>query len=675
MHQVLLSRLQGALGERFRIQREIEGGPFATVFLAADEGGHPVALNVVHPDLVAGAEDCARILPELGFLSRLRHPHVLPVLEAGEAADLLYYSTPFISGGSLRQRLETGPMPLADALRIAEEIAEALAYAHAHGVLHRALTTDNVLLEAGRAVVKDFWIARALRGALSERLTSAGMVVGTPGYMSPEQLSGESVDARSDVYSLAVLICEMLTNELPFHGAGATGVLLQQLTGPGPSPRDLPRTLPPGMAIALARAPSALPRDRFASARELVEACRANAIATVPAASGPVAPVPATEAPPRVAVDRAAPQPLARRWSRGWPLRLTLFAIAAGLGLVVIVVPQVSSPPRGSPGSTPALLYGVGSLVGASLVGGALLWRRRRRRAGPLALRAARPIRGEGHLKPRPAYESFERIRLALQYQYDVIQQVGRGGTSLVYLAHDLRYRNRKVAVKVLRPEFAASVMSERFLQEIEITAQLAHPAILPLLDSGDADGMPFYVMPFVEGETLKGWIDREGRLSLTDSLAVMRNVTRALDYAHRRQIVHRDIKPENILIHEGQATVADFGIALALARSRERNTAPGRSLGTPEFMSPEQFWDTANIDHRSDLYSLGCVLFEMLAGEPPYRGNYNELATRHLSAPIPHICTMRPDLPEKVDATLCRVLAKSPADRFDSALSFMEAL
>jgi len=276
----------------------------------------------------------------------------------------------------------------------------------------------------------------------------------------------------------------------------------------------------------------------------------------------------------------------------------------------------------------------------------------------------------------RPARGAFDRIRLALQYQYDLISEVGRGGMAAVYMARDLRYRDRKVAVKVLRPEYAASVMSsERFLQEIEITATLAHPAILPLLDSGDADGLPFYVMPFVEGETLKSRLDREGRQSLTDSLSVTRDVARALEYAHRRQIVHRDIKPENILIHEGQATVADFGIALALDRSRERKTQEGHSVGTPEFMSPEQFWDTANIDHRSDLYSLGCVLYEMLAGEPPYRGSRDELATQHQTAPIPHIRTIRPDLPDDVDAAICRVLAKSPLDRFDSAPSFMAAL
>ncbi len=595
---------------------------------------------------------------ELAGLTRLRHPHVLPILEVGEAAQLLYYSTPFITGGSLRDRLQTGPLQLADALRIGEEIAEA----HLHAVLHRDLTPDNVLLDSGRAVVKGFWIARALRVALSDRLTAAGTVVGTPGFMSPEQLSGEPVDERSDVYSLAVLICEMLANELPFRGRSPTEIAMAQLSGPDPSPRDLPRVLPPGIAVALARALARLPRNRFATARELVEACRAGAAKRAPAtAAPPTVPQEHTTAPPTALSRTGGPQAVRRRGRHLLSLRPSVIAVALTVVLVAILLPLLSTLI-----ATPAkraLVYGAVSTAAVFLIIAVL--RRLRSRATWKTVALA----------PRPTHEPFERFRIALQYQYDLVHELGRGGMAVVYMARDLRYPGRKVAVKLLRPEYAASVMSERFLQEIEITAQLAHPAILPLLDSGDADGMPFYVMPFVEGETLKSRIDREGRLSLTDSLALTRSVAGALDYAHRRQIVHRDIKPENILIHEGQATVTDFGIALALDRSRERKTQHGRSLGTPEFMSPEQFWDTANIDHRSDLYSLGCVVFEMLGGEPPYRGNHGELATKHLSAPIPHICSIRPDLPGHIDAAICKCLAKNRVDRFDSAPSFVEAL
>ena len=658
MHEALLNEFQVALGERYRIHRQVESGPYSTAFLATDAGGRQVALSVVHAELVPAAGDRARMLRELAGLTRLRHPHVLPILEVGEAAQLLYYSTPFIAGGSLRDRLQTGPLPLADALRIGEEIAEALAYAHLHAVLHRDLTPDNVLLDSGRVVVKGFWIARALRGALSDRLTAEGTVVGTPGFMSPEQLSGEPVDERSDVYSLAVLICEMLANELPFKGKSPTEIAIGQLSGPGPSPRNLPRALPPGIAVALARALARLPRDRFATARELVEACRTGAAKRAPATAAPLTVPQGQKVAPPTAPSRIG-VPLAARRRDSFSPAVTIVALTVVLVAILLRL-------AGTPGATPvlrALVYGAFSLAAVFLVI-AVLRRLRSRATWEIVA-----------LAPRPAHEPFERFRVALQYQYDLVHELGRGGMAVVYMARDLRYPGRKVAVKVLRPEYAASVMSERFLQEIEITAQLAHPAILPLLDSGDADGMPFYVMPFVEGETLKSRIDREGRLSLTDSLALTRNVAGALDYAHRRKIVHRDIKPENILIHEGQATVTDFGIALALDRSRERRTQHGRSLGTPEFMSPEQFWDTANIDHRSDLYSLGCVFFEMLAGEPPYRGNHNELATKHLSAPIPHICNIRPDLPELIDAALCRVLAKNRADRFDSAPSFVEAL
>ena len=214
--------------------------------------------------------------------------------------------------------------------------------------------------------------------------------------------------------------------------------------------------------------------------------------------------------------------------------------------------------------------------------------------------------------------ELVERLRAVLAGRYDVERELGAGGMATVYLAEDLRHK-RKVALKVLRPDLAAVLGAERFVQEITTTANLQHPHILPLFDSGSADGFLYYVMPFIEGETLRGKLDRETQLGIDEAVRIARDVADALDYAHRHGVIHRDIKPENILLHDGRPMVADFGIALAVsAAAGGRMTETGLSLGTPHYMSPEQATADKAITARSDVYSLASVLYEMLAGQPP---------------------------------------------------------
>jgi serine/threonine-protein kinase len=209
----------------------------------------------------------------------------------------------------------------------------------------------------------------------------------------------------------------------------------------------------------------------------------------------------------------------------------------------------------------------------------------------------------------------------AIDDRYRIEREIGRGGMAVVYLADDLRHR-RKVAIKFIQPELAQAVGAARFLREIEIAARLTHPHIVPLFDSGESDGRLFYVMPFLEGESLRDRLQRERQLPVHDALVIARHVASALEYAHARNVVHRDIKPENVLLYEGEAMVADFGIALAAsAAASPRITGTGLVVGTPEYMSPEQALDEGT-DARSDQYSLACVLFEMLAGEAPYAGS-----------------------------------------------------
>ncbi len=270
----------------------------------------------------------------------------------------------------------------------------------------------------------------------------------------------------------------------------------------------------------------------------------------------------------------------------------------------------------------------------------------------------------------------LDRLTAALADRYAIEHEIGAGGMATVYLAQDARHK-RKVAVKVLRPELAAGLGPERFLREIEIAAGLHHPHILPLYDSGEADGFLYYVMPLAEGKSLRDRLSREKQLPLDDALQIAREVADALSYAHGRDVIHRDIKPENIMLESGHAVVTDFGIARAIsAAGGERLTATGFFVGTPTYMSPEQAGATEDVDGRSDIYSLGCVLYEMLAGEPPFTGpTALAIIARHIAAPVPTIHTIREAVSVQLDDIIHRALAKVPADRFSAATEFLEVL
>lgn len=268
------------------------------------------------------------------------------------------------------------------------------------------------------------------------------------------------------------------------------------------------------------------------------------------------------------------------------------------------------------------------------------------------------------------------RLAAALADRYVIERELGQGGMATVYLAEDVRHR-RKVAVKVVHPELAAVLGAERFLSEIHVTAALQHPHILPLFDSGQADGQLFYVMPFVEGESLRGRLHRERQLPIDEAVKLTREVASALDYAHRHGVIHRDIKPENILLHDGQAVVADFGIALAVTNAGGgRLTQTGLSLGTPQYMSPEQATGERDIDARSDVYSLGAVAYEMLSGEPPFTGpTAQAIVAKVITTEPQKLSSLRKSIPGNIEDAVQKALEKMPADRFSSAADFSRAL
>ncbi len=268
------------------------------------------------------------------------------------------------------------------------------------------------------------------------------------------------------------------------------------------------------------------------------------------------------------------------------------------------------------------------------------------------------------------------RLAAALSGRYRIERELGAGGMATVYLAADLRH-DRKVAIKVLKPDLAAVLGAERFVVEIKTTAAMSHPHILPLLDSGEADGFLFYVMPYIEGETIREKLNRETQCGVDEAVRIAREVADALDYAHRHGIIHRDIKPENILLHDGRAMVMDFGIALAVsAAAGGRMTETGLSLGTPHYMSPEQATADKALTGRSDIYSLASVLYEMLTGEPPHMGtSAQQIIMKIIAEPVRPATELRKSVPPNVAAALAKALEKLPADRFDSARAFSEAL
>src|SRR5687767_1996815 len=268
------------------------------------------------------------------------------------------------------------------------------------------------------------------------------------------------------------------------------------------------------------------------------------------------------------------------------------------------------------------------------------------------------------------------RLGAAVSDRYRIERELGTGGMATVYLAEDVR-RRRRVALKVLHPELSAVLGPERFLKEIELTASLQHPHILPLFDSGSADGQLFYVMPFVEGETLRTRLERERQLPIGDAVRLATEVADALSYAHGRGVIHRDIKPENVLLQGGHALVADFGIALAVQQAGgQRMTQTGLSLGTPQYMSPEQAMGEKATDARTDVYALGAVTYEMLTGEPPFSGPTVQSIVAKVLTERPMAPTaVRDTIPPGVEQAVLTALAKLPADRFATAGAFATAL
>ncbi|HEX6573694.1 MAG TPA: serine/threonine-protein kinase [Gemmatimonadaceae bacterium] len=557
---------QEIIGGHFRVERELGHGGMATVHLCTDtDSGEQVAVKVLRAEL-GSVVTKERFFREIAFTQELDHPGIPRVFESGVAEDdLPFYAMDYVEGESLRSRLlREKRLSPEETTRIAAGVAAPMTYAHARGIVHRDIKPENILLSGDKVYVLDFGVARAIVGAAGDRLTRTGVTVGTPAYMSPEQVRADrDLDFRSDIYSFGCVVYEMLAGAPPFQGNTAPLLMAARFNTPPKSLSSIREDVPERMERAIQRAMARTPNSRWQSAGEFVNELSAS-------------------------------------------IKLSRHEV--------------------------------------------------------------------------PAEENIlERLRASFADLYKIEGEMKGGGMSRLFMATDLAL-NRKVVIKILPPDMVSPMMLARFKRESEVTAKLQHPHILPVISAGVRDGLVYYIMPFIDGESLRGRLEREKQLPINDAVRLLREVTDALAYAHRQGIVHRDIKPENILIQDGHAILADFGIAAAFggggSDTGPRLTGTGMSLGTVGYMAPEQALGERNVDARADVYAVGVVGYEMFAGEPPFTGATDQaILVAHLTRDAERVDVVRADTPPSVAAAIAKAMAKDPTARFQKAADFRDAL
>ena len=571
----------GSTVSRYRVLERLGGGGAGVVYKARDLTLERfVALKFLSSYRSGSEADKRRFLREARAASSLDHPNICTVYEIDETGEgRLFIAMAFCEGETLKRKLERGPLPVAEAAGLAAQIAAGLGAAHDKGIVHRDVKPANVIVAPdGRVKIVDFGIAQA---GDESRLTRAGTAVGTVGYMSPEQLRGEPIDRRTDVWSLGVVLYEMITGQTPFPGEDDQERIRAILTAhPEPASSWRPG-VPAELEWILERALAKLPADRYQSMAEMQEDLLELAAAGAPSRISDTLERTQVEIPSRALGSRA-----------------------------------------------------LGGDTGTSLAGRIL-----------------------GH--------------------YRVVERIGGGGMGVVYRAEDLRLA-RTVALKFLPPELTRDPEAKvRFLQEARAASALDHPNICTIHEVGETDdGRLYLVMPCYDGETLRQRIER-GPLSIDEATDIAQQIARGLSKAHRSGIAHRDIKPANLMVtNDGVVKILDFGLAKLAGAAAITRT--GSSVGTPAYMSPEQARGE-DVDHRTDLWSLGVVLYEMLAGRRPFRGEHEQAVLYSIfnEAPKP-LSEARPDAPPELVKIVDGLLAKDPEERYptvDGPLGDLRAL
>ena len=581
-------------GEKFgdcTVERLLGVGGMGNVYLVRSPDGTPYALKVLDPERAGEDPDFKqRFMHEAEFAMTLHHRNLIPVLDAGEDPELgvCYILMAYMPGGSVKDRVRSqGRFPVAEAVSIVARIAGALEVAHYHGVVHRDIKPDNIMFDADETPrLGDLGVARFKDDAHPAETTAKGAIIGTPAYMAPEQMmDARHIDSRADIYSLGMVLFEMLTGRRPYEGCSAVELMAKAIKGePLPDVRTTHPDIPEAVAHALALMASPKPEDRPKTVRDVVDL-----------------------------LDRALND--------------------TGPGSVVH--PDAMRQEREQPD------------VGNALEAGTDL----------------------------PSFRPGEEFR-----GYVVERQLGMGGLGTVWLVRH-KVLDTLFAVKILDPGVAEETPEyvERFVREAKLATKIRHPSLVMVHDAGyDAGkGVNYLVMDYVNGDTLRDAIAFGGALPEKEAVRIVLQVADVLAAAQRFGMVHRDLKPENIMLtKDGAVKLLDLGVAKISDGIDSLKTKANAVFGTPSYIAPEQAVDASRVDMRADVYSLGIILFEMLAGRRPYTGETPMAIMRQLLAPspVPDVRTVNKNVSPKVAEVLARMCAKRPEDRLASPMAVIEA-
>ncbi len=581
-------------GDRFgdcTVERSLGAGGMGSVYLVRSPGGTPYALKLLDPEMAKSDPDFkVRFMREAEFAMTLHHRNLIPVLDAGEDPELgvCYLLMSYMPGGSVKERVRSqGRFPVAEAVSIVARIAAALEVAHYHGVIHRDIKPDNILFDDdGTPRLGDLGVARFKEDARRVESTAKGAIIGTPAYMAPEQMmDAHGIDARADIYSLGVVLYEMLAGKRPYEGCSAMELMAKAVKGePLPDVREANADVPESVAHALALMTAPKPEDRPRNVRDVV-----------------------------ALLDRAL----------------------GGTGFDPAAIPSEAQPAKPSPDARAGLEDGTEA----------------------------------------PLFRPGEEFR-----GYMVERQLGAGGLGTVWLVRH-QVLDTLFAVKILNPGVAEETPEhvERFVREAKLATKIRHPSLVAVHDAGyDAGkGVYFLVMDYVKGDTLRDVIAFGGALPEKEAVRIVLQVADVLAAAQRFDMVHRDLKPENVMLtKEGAVKLLDLGVAKISGGIDSLKTKANAVFGTPAYIAPEQAIDASAVDTRADVYSLGVILFELLAGQRPYLGDTPAEVLRQLldSSPIPDVRTVNKNVSPKVAEVLARMCAKRPDERLASPMAVIEA-